>query len=163
MKKTAALLPLLALALGTASAGGGGAAGGYTTIAGLVSADPQFSTLLTALKAAGLDQTLAGAGPFTVFAPTNAAFAKVPKDALNALLNDKEQLKKVLLYHVVSGDVTAAQVVNLTSATTLEGSDVKISASGGTVMINDATVTKADVMATNGVVHVIDTVLMPGM
>jgi uncharacterized surface protein with fasciclin (FAS1) repeats len=133
------------------------------TIAGIVSKDSQFSTLLTALKAAGLDKTLAGTGPFTVFAPTNAAFAKIPKATLTALLKDKAQLTKVLTYHVVSGKVMAADVMKLKSAKTLEGSTVKVSMMGSSVMINKSKVAKADVEASNGVVHVIDTVLMPTM
>ncbi|GGR57935.1 hypothetical protein GCM10008959_19550 [Deinococcus seoulensis] len=131
------------------------------TIAGIVANDPNFSTLLAAVQAAGLTDTLNGPGPFTVFAPTNAAFAKIPKADLDALLNDPEQLKAVLLYHVVSGKVTAAQVMNMSSATTVNGADVSVSTSGGKVMIDGATVTKANVMASNGVIHVIDTVLMP--
>ena len=131
------------------------------TIAELVTADPQFSTLLTAVKAAGLVDTLNGAGPFTVFAPTNDAFAKVPADTLKSLLADTTALKNVLLYHVVSGKVTSDQVVKLTSAPTVNGASVKIAVSGSTVKVNDATVIKVDVPACNGVVHVIDGVLLP--
>lgn len=131
------------------------------TIAELVTADSQFSTLLTAVKAAGLVDTLNGAGPFTVFAPTNDAFAKVPADTLKSLLADTAALKNVLLYHVVSGKVTADQVVKLTSAPTVNGANVNIAVSGSTVKINNATVIKVDVPACNGVVHVIDTVLLP--
>ena len=119
-----------------------------------------FNTLVTAVKAAGLVDTLKGDGPYTVFAPTDEAFAKVPADALNALLADKEALRKVLLYHVVAGKVTAGDVVKLSSATTAQGSNVMIDASNG-VKINNATVVKADIMAGNGIIHVIDTVLMP--
>ncbi len=119
-----------------------------------------FNTLVTAVKAAGLVETLKGEGPFTVFAPTDEAFAKVPADALNALLADKEALRKVLLYHVVSGKVAAGDVVKLKSAKTVQGSNVMIDASSG-VKINNATVVKADVMAGNGIIHIIDTVLMP--
>jgi uncharacterized surface protein with fasciclin (FAS1) repeats len=133
------------------------------TIAGAVSKDPQFSTLLTALKAAGLDKTLAGTGPFTVFAPTNAAFAKIPKATLTALLKNKAQLTKVLTYHVVAGKVMAADVMKMKSAKTVEGSTVKISAMGSGVMVNKSNVTKTDIEASNGVIHVIDTVLMPTM
>ena len=131
------------------------------TIAELVTADPQFSTLLTAVKAAGLVDTLNGAGPFTVFAPTNDAFAKVPADTLKGLLADPAALKNVLLYHVVSGKVTSDQVVKLTSAPTVNGANVNIAVSGSTVKINNATVIKVDVPACNGVVHVIDSVLLP--
>ena len=119
-----------------------------------------FNTLVAAVTAADLVDTLKGDGPFTVFAPTDEAFAKIPADALNALLADKEALRKVLLYHVVAGKVTAADVVKLNSATTAQGSDVMIDASSG-VKINDATVVKADVMTANGIIHAIDTVLMP--
>ena len=133
------------------------------TIAGIVSKDPQFSTLLAALKAAGLDKTLAGKEPFTVFAPTNAALAKIPKATLTALLKDKAGLTKVLTYHVVAGKVMAADVMKLKTAKTLQGASVKISVMGSVVEIDKAKVVKADVAASNGVVHVIDTVLMPGM
>lgn len=145
-----------ALALGIAQA-----ATATKTIAQVVTADKNFSTLLAALKIAGLDKTLGGKGPFTVFAPTNAAFAKIPKATLDALLKDKAKLTKVLTYHVVSGKVTAADVMKLKTAKTVEGSTVAISVMGGVVEINDAKVTKADIEASNGVIHVIDTVLMP--
>ncbi len=119
-----------------------------------------FTTLATALTAAGLIETLSGEGPFTVFAPTDDAFAKIPAETIAAVLADKEKLTAILTYHVVAGKVMAADVVKLTSATTVQGSDVTVDASNG-VKINDATVTTADVEATNGVIHVIDTVLMP--
>lgn len=119
-----------------------------------------FNTLVTAIKAADLVKTLKGKGPFTVFAPTDAAFAKLPKGALDELLKDTSKLKKILTYHVVSGQVMAADVAKLKSAKTVEGSDVQIDASEG-VKINDSTVTTADVVADNGVIHAIDTVLMP--
>jgi len=119
-----------------------------------------FSTLVAALQAAGLVETLSGEGPFTVFAPTNAAFAKLPEGALDGLLADPEQLAAVLTYHVVSGKVMAADVVNLTEATTLAGVMIAVDASNG-VMINNATVVSADIEASNGVIHVIDTVLLP--
>lgn len=123
----------------------------------------QFNTLAKALEAAGLVETLKGAGPFTVFAPTDDAFAKLPAGTLDDLLKpeNKEKLKAILLYHVVSGKVTAAKVMKMKSAKTVNGEEVKISTSGGKVMVNDATVVKADVMASNGVIHVIDTVLLP--
>lgn len=119
-----------------------------------------FNTLVAAVKAAGLVDTLKGTGPFTVFAPTDDAFAKLPAGTVDALLKDVPKLKKILTYHVVSGKVMAADVTKMTSATTVEGSDVKIDASEG-VKINDSTVTTADVAADNGVIHIIDTVLMP--
>jgi uncharacterized surface protein with fasciclin (FAS1) repeats len=121
----------------------------------------QFQTLLTAATEAGLVQTLSGDGPFTVFAPTDEAFAKVPKEQLNALLRDKARLKEVLLYHVVPGKVSAADVVKLDSAKTAQGQPLTIKVRGGKVMINDAQVTQADIPASNGVIHVIDTVILP--
>ncbi|NMG08087.1 fasciclin domain-containing protein [Brasilonema sp. UFV-L1] len=120
-----------------------------------------FSTLVAAVQAAGLVDTLKGAGPFTVFAPTDEAFAKLPAGTVDALLQDIPQLTKILTYHVVSGKVKAADVVNLDSAPTVEGSSVKIDASNGGVKVNDATVVTPDVEADNGVIHVIDTVLIP--
>lgn len=120
-----------------------------------------FNTLVAAVKAAGLVDTLKGSGPFTVFAPTDDAFAKLPKGTVDKLLKDVPQLKKILTYHVVSGKVMAADVSKMKSAKTVEGSEVKIDASKG-VKVNDATVSKADVPADNGVIHIIDTVLMPG-
>jgi uncharacterized surface protein with fasciclin (FAS1) repeats len=120
-----------------------------------------FKTLATALTEAGLIETLKGKGPFTVFAPTDEAFAKIPKADLDALLKNKAELKRVLLYHVVSGDVRSGQVAKMTDAATVEGSKVKISAKDGKVMVGAATVVKADIEASNGVIHVIDTVIMP--
>ena len=121
-----------------------------------------FKTLLTAVKAAGLVETLQGKGPFTVFAPTDAAFAALPAGTLDGLLKDPAALKKVLLYHVVSGAVTADKVVGLTSATSVEGSPIAIAVKDGTVYLNDtAKVVTPDVMASNGVIHVIDKVILP--
>jgi uncharacterized surface protein with fasciclin (FAS1) repeats len=122
-----------------------------------------FNTLATALQAAGLADTLKGRGPFTVFAPTDEAFSKLPAGTVESLLKpeNKEKLKAILLYHVVSGDVTAAQVVKLSSAKTINGQDLKLTVNEGTVMVNDARVVKTDVLASNGVIHVIDTVLLP--
>ncbi len=119
-----------------------------------------FNTLVAAVKAANLVDTLKGSGPFTVFAPTDDAFAKLPAGTVDALLKDIPKLKKILTYHVVSGKVMAADVVKLKSATTVEGSDVKIDASSG-VKVNDSNVVTPDVVADNGVIHVIDTVLLP--
>jgi uncharacterized surface protein with fasciclin (FAS1) repeats len=120
-----------------------------------------FTTLAKALGAAGLVDTLKGPGPFTVFAPTDAAFAKLPAGTLEKLLADKEQLTKVLTYHVVAGKVLAADVVKLKSAKTVEGSDVKITVKGKSVTVNGANVVKTDIEASNGVIHVIDAVLLP--
>ena len=119
-----------------------------------------FSTLLTAVKQAGLVDALKGNGPYTLFAPTDDAFAKIPKEKLQALLNDKEALTAVLTYHVIPAKVTADQVVNLTSAKTLQGQSISIDTSNG-VKVNNANVIKADIMASNGVIHVIDEVIMP--
>ncbi|NKI36008.1 fasciclin domain-containing protein [Wenzhouxiangella sp. XN79A] len=120
-----------------------------------------FTTLATALEAAGLIETLKGEGPFTVFAPTDEAFAKIPADQLNALLADTEQLTAVLTYHVVAGKVTAADVVELDSATTVQGSDIDITVSDAGVKVDDANVITTDIMASNGVIHVIDSVILP--
>lgn len=120
-----------------------------------------FQTLVTAVKAADLVETLKGDGPFTVFAPTDAAFAKIPKEKLEVLLKDKKALAGVLTYHVVAGKVTAADVVKIDSAKTVEGQKLNVTTKDGTVMINGATVVKADIMCSNGVIHVIDTVLLP--
>jgi uncharacterized surface protein with fasciclin (FAS1) repeats len=120
-----------------------------------------FNTLITALEAAGLTDALRGDGPFTVFAPTDEAFAKLPAGTIESLLKDLPKLKAVLTYHVVPGKTLAKDVVRLSSAKTLQGQPVRIDASGG-VRINDSRVVKADVNADNGVIHVIDTVLIPG-
>lgn len=121
-----------------------------------------FETLVTAVQAAGLVDTLKGEGPFTLFAPTDEAFAKIPQADLDALLADKEKLTEVLTYHVVSGKVMAADVAGMTSAETVQGSSLTIDASDG-VKVDNATVTATDIKASNGVIHVIDTVLMPEM
>lgn len=120
-----------------------------------------FTTLATALTETGLVDALKGEGPFTVFAPNDEAFKKLPKGTLENLLKDKEALKNILLYHVVSGNVVAKDVVKLSKATTLSGQDVKVKVKGKTVKINNSKVISADVKAKNGVIHVIDTVLMP--
>jgi len=120
----------------------------------------QFNTLAKALTEAGLIETLKGKGPFTVFAPTDEAFAKLPAGTLEALLKDKAKLTAVLTYHVVAGKVSAADVAKLSEAKTVQGQSVKINTMGG-VMVNDAHVVKADVMASNGVIHVIDKVILP--
>lgn len=119
-----------------------------------------FNTLTTAVQAAGLTDTLKGPGPYTVFAPTDAAFAKVPKDKLDALLKDKAALTKVLTYHVVPGKVMAKDV-KAGKVKTVEGSAITVTVADGKVKVNDANVVKTDIAADNGVIHVIDTVLMP--
>ncbi|MCB1500105.1 MAG: fasciclin domain-containing protein [Bauldia sp.] len=123
----------------------------------------QFNTLAAALTAAGLVETLKGAGPFTVFAPNDAAFAKLPAGTVDTLLKpeNKDQLVAVLTYHVVPGKVMAADVVNVNEAKTVNGAMITVKVDGDTVMINDAKVTAADIAATNGVIHVIDTVILP--
>lgn len=170
MKKSTILLSLGLILGSTALAGGAGTpavkppagAAACPTITQIVASDPQFSTLLTAVQAAGLADTLSS-GSYTVFAPTNAAFAKVPSDTLSNLLNDPAMLRAVLLYHVVPGRVSAKQVMSLKSAKTANGANVSVSVMGGKVMINTAMVIKADVCASNGLVHVIDSVLLPPM
>ncbi len=123
--------------------------------------DGSFETLATALTEANLVETLKGEGPFTVFAPTDEAFAKLPEGTLESLLKDKEALKNILLYHVVSGNVTSSEVIKLNSVSTLVESDINIKVKDGKVFVNDSQVTTADVMASNGVIHIIDTVLIP--
>lgn len=152
-------LALAALGLSLTSAQNASA---NLTIAQIVSTNPNFSTLLAAVKAAGLVETLSGPGPFTVFAPTNEAFAKIPKADLDKLLADKAALTKVLTYHVVAGRVPSSEVLKLKEAKTVQGQSVTIAVSGGTVTLNgNSKVTAVDVAASNGVIHVIDTVLLP--
>lgn len=122
-----------------------------------------FETLLAAATAADLVATLQGEGPFTVFAPTDEAFAKIPQEQLQALLENKEALQKVLLYHVVPGRVEASQVVNLSSAETAAGQNVSIMVENGSVKVDDANVVATDIQASNGVIHVIDRVILPEM
>jgi len=120
-----------------------------------------FKTLVTAVKAAGLVETLKSAGPFTVFAPTDEAFAKLPPGTVASLLKDPEALKKILTYHVVAGKVMAADVVKLDSAQTVEGASFKVMVKDGEVMIDNAKVLKTDIVCDNGVIHVIDAVILP--
>jgi len=141
----------LTLALGTAQA---------ADIVDTAKSAGSFNTLVTAVQAADLVDTLKGPGPFTVFAPTDEAFAKVPKDKLDALLKDKAALTKVLTYHVVPGKVMAKDV-KAGQVKTVQGSPLTVTVNGGTVMVDNAKVVKTDVVADNGVIHVIDTVLMP--
>ncbi|MEX5745241.1 fasciclin domain-containing protein [Massilia sp. X63] len=150
MKRFLVVLPF-AFALGTAQA---------ADIVDTAKSAGSFNTLVAAVQAAGLVDTLKGPGPFTVFAPTDAAFAKIPKAKLDALLKDKEALTKVLTYHVVPGTVKAADV-KPGMVKTVEGNSFKVSMKGKQVMVDKATVTKTDIMADNGVIHVIDTVIMP--
>lgn len=142
----------LALALGSAQA---------ADIVDTAKSAGSFNTLVTAVQAAGLVETLKGTGPFTVFAPTDEAFAKIPKDQLDALLNDKAALTKVLTYHVVPGKVMAKDV-KAGEVKTVEGSSLTVTTRGGKVGVDNASVVKADVVADNGVIHVIDSVVLPG-
>ncbi len=169
----------VALASGTLAMAGSGSCGGpsaipasYTggygdkaagDIVDVAVGAGQFSTLAKLLGEAGLVETLKSEGPFTVFAPTDAAFAKLPKETVDSLLRPENRatLVSVLTYHVVPGKVTSDQVVKMTSAKTVQGSPVTIKVQDGQVMINNAKVTKVDVGASNGVIHVIDTVIMP--
>ena len=120
-----------------------------------------FNTLAQAIEAAGLTETLKGEGPFTVFAPTDEAFAKLPSGTLESLLQDKEKLATILKYHVVAGEVSSSQAMKLSEANTVAEKPLKISKSGKKLMVGKATVTQADIAASNGVIHVIDTVLLP--
>jgi uncharacterized surface protein with fasciclin (FAS1) repeats len=164
MTKLIAVLALFAVVLsvaaGTATARTHDDANDANIVQTAVAAG-QFKTLAKLLTRAGLVGSLQEAGPYTVFAPTDAAFKKVPKKTLNALLRNKAKLKAVLLYHVVSGKVTAADVAKLSTAKTLSGKSVRIRMSGMNVFVNSAKVTKADVTASNGVIHVINRVLIP--
>ena len=154
MKRILSVFGLLAASVLTASA---------ADIVDTAVAAGSFNTLVTAVKAAGLVDTLKSAGPFTVFAPTDDAFAKLPAGTVEGLLHDTAKLKKILLYHVVSGKVMAADVVKIKSAKTVEGSSAKISVKGGAVMVDGAHVVKTDIGCDNGVIHVIDAVIMPKM
>jgi len=130
------------------------------TIVEIAASSGSFNTLVAAVNAAGLVDVLSAEGPFTVFAPTDEAFAKLPAGTVEALLADKEKLTAILTYHVVAGKVTAKDVMGMTSATTAQGEKLSFDTSNG-VMVNNAKVVKADIMASNGVIHVIDTVLIP--
>ena len=127
-------------------------------------ANGSFTTLVTAIQAADLVGSLKGPGPFTVFAPTDAAFRKLPAGTVESLLKpeNKEKLRAILTYHVVSGTVTGAQAMKVSSAKTLNGQELRVSNHDGTLMVNESTVLNADVPASNGVIHVVDTVLLPG-
>ena len=164
MKRIISLVAVLAVAAAAVGGTGPASAGTRASKVDIVQtavAAGQFTTLASLLQKAGLVDTLATGGPFTVFAPTDAAFAKVPKATLDALAADPAKLKAVLLYHVVPGRVTAADVVKLTSAKTAEGRSLGIKVVNGSVFVDGAQVTMPDVEATNGVIHVIDSVLIP--
>lgn len=153
-------LVLLAAPLAMAGEYGDKSYGTKKDIVDTAVAAGDFNTLAKALTAAGLVDTLKGEGPFTVFAPTDEAFAKLPAGTLESLLNDKEKLTAILTYHVVPGDVRAADVVKLDSAKTVQGQSVKIKAGDG-VTVDGANVVKTDIVASNGVIHVIDSVILP--
>lgn len=173
MKKQAILLTVSLMFMATASAGGDKQPVVKPkpmpkpkpvvckSISQIVAGDPQFSTLLTALKSADLVKTLDGKGAYTVFAPNNAAFKKVPSDKLANVLADKKALRDLLLYHVVNEAASSAVIKTFSSGTTMQGGDVTIKASGNKITINNANIMRADIKACNGMVHVIDTVLMP--
>lgn len=158
-----AAVPALGLAIGlmTATAADHHDAKDKKTIVETAIAAEDFKTLVTAVKAAELVEVLSGEGPFTVFAPTDKAFEAVPVEQLQALLKDKKALQGVLTYHVVEGKVMAADVVKLTEAETVQGEKVKIEVKDDKVMINGATVVATDIECSNGVIHVIDAVLLP--
>ena len=158
MKTLSSLLVLLAFAVAASPAA---AARQDGDIVDTATAAGSFTTLTKLLKQAGLVSALRQPGPFTVFAPTDAAFAKVPKGKLNALLKNRKKLRSVLLYHVVAQKLTAADVVKRTRAKTLNGKQVRFRVRGGNVYVNGARVTTADVGASNGVIHVINRVLLP--
>jgi len=155
-----AAAPLAAVAYGTSGNKAATAPVAKADIVDTAVAAGQFNTLAKALTAAGLVDTLKGPGPFTVFAPTDAAFAKLPADQLNALLADKAALTKVLTYHVVGGKVMAADV-KTGEVKTVQGTPLKVMATPAGVTVNNARVIKTDIAATNGVIHVIDTVVLP--
>ncbi|MCC5885883.1 MAG: fasciclin domain-containing protein [Gammaproteobacteria bacterium] len=154
---------MLVLALGAAVTSHAGHHRQTADIVDTAVAAGQFETLVAAVQAAGLVDTLKGEGPFTVFAPTDEAFANLPAGTVESLLQPEniDQLRAVLTYHVVAGKVMAADVVELDSATTVQGSDVTISTMGGGVMIDHANVVQADIETSNGVIHVIDSVILP--
>jgi uncharacterized surface protein with fasciclin (FAS1) repeats len=147
------------LAAGTAFAGGCGGNDRKDIVDTAVAAG-SFGTLVTAVQAAGLVEVLKGDGPFTLFAPTDAAFAKLPEGTLDALLQDKDALTAILTYHVVPGKVMASDVIKLASARTVQGQSISIDSSSG-VMVDNANVIQTDIETSNGVIHVIDSVILP--
>jgi len=162
MKRTALAVALSLLTLSLAASAGSMNKDKKDIIDTAVAAG-DFKTLAAALKAAGLVDTLKGQGPFTVFAPTDEAFAKLPAGTVDSLLKPEnhDKLVAILTYHVVPGKVMAKDVVKLHEAKTVNGKDVKIMAEGGKVMVDNANVTKTDIVCSNGVIHVIDSVILP--
>ena len=161
MKRFIALALVTALAAAVAVTGATARPKEEGNIVQTAVAAGQFKTLAKLLTRAGLADALQQPGPFTVFAPTDAAFKKVPKKTIKALLHNRQLLKAVLLYHVVSGKVTSSQLSSMTSAKTLNGKNIRVRVSGMNVFVNSAKVTAANVSATNGVIHVINRVLIP--
>ena len=161
IRKATAALAVAVLAVAVAAPATAQPSAREGTIVATAAKAGQFKTLAMLLKKAGLVRTLGERGPYTVFAPTDTAFAKVPQRTLDSLLADKRKLRAVLLYHVVAGKVTSARVAELSSAKTLNGGTVRIRVAGSKVFVNAARVTKADVMASNGVIHVLNRVLVP--
>ncbi len=153
----AVVMVIAALAVPASAASAAGGKNIVETAAG----NPQFSTLVSLVEKAGLAETLSGKGPYTVFAPTNAAFAKVPKKTLNMLASNTAMLKKVLLYHVLPGRVPASKVVKLKSAKTAEGASVQFSVRGKSAFVNESKIIKTDINCSNGIIHVINAVLIP--
>lgn len=164
MRKKLLILAVLTVAVSVAFAGGSRnreTESDMKSIVEIAVEDGRFTTLVTALEAADLVGTLQGEGPFTVFAPTDDAFSQLPDGTVDALLNDVPTLRSILLYHVIPGSVTASEVVTLNSASTASGEMVKIKVEENRVMINEAQVIITDIKASNGVIHVIDRVILP--
>jgi uncharacterized surface protein with fasciclin (FAS1) repeats len=156
-----ALAAVAGLTIGASACNDDDVAAPPSDIVATAQAAGSFNTLLAAVEAAGLTSTLAGPGPFTVFAPTDAAFAALPSGTVQALLNDIPTLTSILTYHVVPGAVTASEVVQLSSTTTVNGQDLTITVANGEVRINGVKVIQTDIQASNGVIHVIEGVLLP--
>jgi len=163
LKKTFAFATVAAVVLTVAASGTTGVRAETRDVVDTAIAAGSFKTLAKALDAAGLVTTLKGVGPFTVFAPTDEAFAKLPDGTLETLLKpeNKEKLRRILTYHVVAGKVMASDVVKLQSARAVSGDTITVKVEDGVVHVENATVTSADVLASNGVIHVIDSVILP--
>ena len=163
LKKTFAFATVAAVVLTVAASGTSAVRAETRDVVDTAIAAGSFKTLAKALDAAGLVTTLKGVGPFTVFAPTDEAFAKLPDGTLETLLKpeNKEKLRRILTYHVVAGKVMASDVVKLQSARAVSGDTITVTVEDGVVHVDNATVTSADVLASNGVIHVIDSVILP--
>jgi uncharacterized surface protein with fasciclin (FAS1) repeats len=162
MKRISLISAVAVLSIGllSGSVAAAGTSGGEDIVDIAIGAG-SFTTLVAAVQTAGLVDTLKGEGPFTVFAPTDEAFAKLPEGTIEALLQDKEKLTAILTYHVVAGRVTSSDVVKLDSARTVNGQSLTIRVEDGNVWVDNATVISADIEASNGIIHVIDTVVLP--